>query len=559
MANPFTPEEIAQILEEFFKVVGTRQYIGARYVPLFGRKGETSIQWDNSAPYEPLTIVLYQGDSYTSRQYVPAGVAITDESFWALTGNYNAQIESYRREVQGFSDRIDAVEESNLAQTDQLAGTSPSGLKNLITTNTEHLADVDEQLAGTTNSGLRGLIANNTEKIDTNTENIAAHEQQLAGSSDSGLKTLINANTEKINTNTDNIAAHTQQLAGTTNSGLKELINTNAEAIDAIAERNVLLFGDSWTDTETAFPKWMDTAFKDMHYDNVFNFAKSGAGWVQGIKIETQVANANTELTQAQKNGVRDIIVFALINDIKHLTTYDAFSTQATAVVTAMAGVYTTLAEQYSNARIFFIPTVCGQAYDANPIIAFMEMAIFNKRMACGTFNNWNFPYVAEFFNTYLQWNDNYLYEASGLHLSSNGAITIGSAINKILKGISLSAEMQVTQSVTNSDGSIECNLHFNGDTKLITKFTASQQLSQWARSTFDIPANTAFSKCLVYSYSQRTAFGSGNGIVNTMHAGTGSIYGSQLLSYGNGACTITIGIQNAEGISPNASIYGVL
>lgn len=100
MANPFTPEQISQILEEFFKVVGTRQYIGARYVPIFGRKGEESIEWDNSAPYEPLTIVLYQGNSYTSRQYVPVGVEITNQEFWAITGNYNAQVEMYRQEVR---------------------------------------------------------------------------------------------------------------------------------------------------------------------------------------------------------------------------------------------------------------------------------------------------------------------------------------------------------------------------------------------------------------------------------------------------------------------------
>lgn len=101
MANPFTPEQISQILEEFFKVVGTRQYIGARYVPIFGRKGEESIEWDNSAPYEPLTIVLHEGNSYTSKQYVPAGIEITNEKFWALTGNFNAQIEAYRKEVRG--------------------------------------------------------------------------------------------------------------------------------------------------------------------------------------------------------------------------------------------------------------------------------------------------------------------------------------------------------------------------------------------------------------------------------------------------------------------------
>ena len=100
MAN-FTPAEIEEILQAFFDVAGKRQYVGARYVPTFGRKGENSINWDNSAPYEPLTIVLYQGNSYTSRTYVPADVAITDTHYWALTGNYNAQVEAYRSETQG--------------------------------------------------------------------------------------------------------------------------------------------------------------------------------------------------------------------------------------------------------------------------------------------------------------------------------------------------------------------------------------------------------------------------------------------------------------------------
>ena len=102
----FTPEQIEQFLEQFFDAVGRRQYIGARYVPIFGRKDESSIEWDNTKPYEPLTIVLYQGNSYTSRTYVPTGVAITDTSYWANTGNYNAQIEQYRREVLDFSQAI---------------------------------------------------------------------------------------------------------------------------------------------------------------------------------------------------------------------------------------------------------------------------------------------------------------------------------------------------------------------------------------------------------------------------------------------------------------------
>ena len=73
-----------------------RQYIGARYVPLFADPAE----WDNTKTYEPLTIVLHEGNSYTSRQYVPTGVDITNTDFWALTGNYNAQIEAYRKDTK---------------------------------------------------------------------------------------------------------------------------------------------------------------------------------------------------------------------------------------------------------------------------------------------------------------------------------------------------------------------------------------------------------------------------------------------------------------------------
>lgn len=79
-----------------------REYIGARYVPLF--MGE----WDESADYEPLSIVQYQGNSYTSRQSVPAGIPLTNETYWAETGSYNAQIEAYRQEVARFNGRITA-------------------------------------------------------------------------------------------------------------------------------------------------------------------------------------------------------------------------------------------------------------------------------------------------------------------------------------------------------------------------------------------------------------------------------------------------------------------
>ena len=78
------------------------QYIGARYVPLFA----DPIDWDSTKTYEPLTVVYNKGNSYTSRQYVPAGIDISNDNYWARTGNYNAQIEKYRSEVASFDDRI---------------------------------------------------------------------------------------------------------------------------------------------------------------------------------------------------------------------------------------------------------------------------------------------------------------------------------------------------------------------------------------------------------------------------------------------------------------------
>lgn len=82
--------------------MSVREYIGARYVPIFA----DPIAWDSSRTYEPLTIVQHAGNSYTSRQYVPTGIDIGNNAYWALTGNYNAQIEQYRQEVQTFSGQI---------------------------------------------------------------------------------------------------------------------------------------------------------------------------------------------------------------------------------------------------------------------------------------------------------------------------------------------------------------------------------------------------------------------------------------------------------------------
>lgn len=209
--NTFTPEQISQILEEFFKAVGTRQYIGARYVPIFGRKGETSIQWDNTKPYEPLTIVLYQGNSYTSRQYVPTGVEISNEEFWALTGNYNAQIEQYRTEVEGFADDIaDATQIANdaLADTTLLKSIIPSTEFTAQSTIKDALDSLDSAVDALSSS-LPGSSFDATNTVAAAID--AINDALPIGSFDS--TNTVNAELNSLNAAVDSLNAETAALA----------------------------------------------------------------------------------------------------------------------------------------------------------------------------------------------------------------------------------------------------------------------------------------------------------------------------------------------------------
>lgn len=81
------------------------QYIGARYVPVFADPAE----WSSAKQYEPLTIVLHEGNSFTSKQFVPVGIDIDNTDYWAETGNYNAQVEAYRQEVLNIDVNLDLL------------------------------------------------------------------------------------------------------------------------------------------------------------------------------------------------------------------------------------------------------------------------------------------------------------------------------------------------------------------------------------------------------------------------------------------------------------------
>lgn len=78
-------------------------------------------EWDIDREYDAYTIVLHEGNSYTSKKEVPSGTRITNDEYWVLTGNYNAQVEEYEQEVQELAGRVDTSEGQIASVEEQIA------------------------------------------------------------------------------------------------------------------------------------------------------------------------------------------------------------------------------------------------------------------------------------------------------------------------------------------------------------------------------------------------------------------------------------------------------
>lgn len=101
--------------------MAVHQYVGARYVPKFYENSQGTSEWRSGVIHEPLTIVTYNGNSYTSKRTVPAeiGNPSSNPSYWVATGVYNQQVETLiekvnelSEEVSTFSDSVESLENS---------------------------------------------------------------------------------------------------------------------------------------------------------------------------------------------------------------------------------------------------------------------------------------------------------------------------------------------------------------------------------------------------------------------------------------------------------------
>lgn len=114
--DAYSDEQRLKLLwQGFGQLADLMNQLGYYYVPNFA--GE----WSATVQYPPLTVVsapagiegVHEGDSYTALKYVPVGTPLTNTEYWALTGNYNAQITDFKNavssQIQAISDSLDTT------------------------------------------------------------------------------------------------------------------------------------------------------------------------------------------------------------------------------------------------------------------------------------------------------------------------------------------------------------------------------------------------------------------------------------------------------------------
>lgn len=274
---------------------GVREYIGARYVPVFANPPE----WNDTRGYEPLTIVLHQGNSFTSTQYVPTGIDIKNTEYWLETGNWNAQIEAYREEVLRFDARITQNANGIKANTAAIASETTA-----------------------------------RENEDTAIRNLITAEETARTAADTELRSDLDAA----------IAAMNQQ-----------------NILSLYKGKNCVWVGDSFTTGVGADPnsKRVSTVFCNAMGMTEFNYGVGASGWVWGTAANkpyiTQVQNAYDAMTQEQRKNTAMVVLPGTSTDVSHGSSSKQIGTAATLCAKKAS-------DLFPNAVIYVIPMIWDKA-----------------------------------------------------------------------------------------------------------------------------------------------------------------------------------------------------
>lgn len=441
MTKTFTDEEIKEILELVRNDRHT-QYIGARYVPIIGRKGEETAEWDNKAPYEPLTVVLHKGNSYTSRQYVPTGIDITDETYWASTGVYNAQVEQYRKETvtvkagleAGLKTETTTRENADTALSDRITPLEKSMPSKL------NVVAHDDTLegAGTSSNNLRVKL-NRSTPINGNDNTVyPALAKDKTTNDIKGIAFNAGTGLTAYDSNDTNVGPGIR-LADT----ILNRITTNESAIAKLTYKgDCLIFGDSiayGNDSTPSSKRWSTLLCNALNITE-HNFAKNGA-WFgtngeSGNTISSQIDTAIAD-TSINKSAVTLAIVEGGVNNSKERK-------NAAAVAPEIVNIGNRLQAKYPNARIIYLINLNGGEKQTELI---GQHVVWTRTVCRAIMESSKYGVIDA--TNWLQGTSNYTSTSNGtyIHPTTEGHAYIAGKLTSILKyGINPNDEISSNQ-----------------------------------------------------------------------------------------------------------------
>lgn len=222
-----------------------REYVGARYVVKFADNA-----WDAATVYEPLTVVQYGQDWFTSKKPVPAGLSSppNNSEYWARTGNYNGQVEQYRQDVAqleadfdtlgddvaAFKVEVNATVDKAKTDLNNTLNEATDALDKKVDTATEQMESTVAQAKSDLNDTLEAAEAElNTKLTDATTamnETVEATKSQLETTTAELNKSISDANAALESTKTELDAAIEQ--ANENASKIKTDIDTRVDGLD---------------------------------------------------------------------------------------------------------------------------------------------------------------------------------------------------------------------------------------------------------------------------------------------------------------------------------------
>ena len=310
--------------------MGTRQYIGARYVPKFYDYNGSS-NWRAGTEYEALTIVTRNGNSYTSKIPVPSNIGEPESNpdYWVATGLYNTQVEEYSRLTLALSNRVSDVE-----------------------------VDLDSQ--GTRLTTAEGDIATLTSTVNSHGTRITDNESNIQA-----LESTVDSQGTRISDTESDIARLEQQI-GTMGSPEKP-----------VNMKNVVFIGDSYGSRAN---NWITPLIQNLGL-NSSEYKTSAVGSTgfaypaSGTNFITMLESVYNDSDETFRTNVTHIVVCAGAND--SLASY-------TDVTSAIATFCTNAKNYFPNAKVYI--GFIGRTTDATKLLDYS--------VACSAYKNAVASYV---------------------------------------------------------------------------------------------------------------------------------------------------------------------